>query len=95
MLTVFICLVAAGVGTFLSLRNSGPPRIALKQFELIQVGMTYDDVKLILGREGKDIPFQLEGTLRHLKWDNEEGEGGCLVTFRNGIVFAKGQIELK
>jgi len=81
-----------------SVSSSKSAKITLAEYNQIDMGMTYDRVKSIVGSAGEELTrTQIAGyTTFIVVWEGVGGNGAnANVTFQNGEAIAKAQIGLK
>ena len=71
--------------------------ITADKFNQITMGMSYDQVKEIIGEDGKNISEADSGgsVATMYQWDEADGIGNVLVTIQDGTVSSKSQLGLE
>lgn len=87
----------AGDGTNKSvLKQIETPAVTMAQFKALKTGMTYDQVKKVMGSPGEETSnSSVAGvTMQMYSWGNLNGSN-MILTFTNGKLDSKTQIGLK
>lgn len=71
------------------------PKLSMKQYSDIKIGMTKKDVNEVVGFEGNEMSSSSGGgqTFSVYQWKGE-GYSSIIITFRNDKVFSKSQVGL-
>lgn len=89
-------LVSKAMASLSNLVNTSGENITMKQFEQVNIGMNYEQVKNILGRDGfllsQSNIMDMESSI--YVWMNNGG-ANMNITFSNGVVDGKTQLGLK
>lgn len=77
--------------------SSGEEDITLEKYNKIQAGMSYEEVKTIMGKEGSlDSSSDLAGIKSEMyTWKAKDGFSSAVVMFQNGSVVSTSQFGLK
>lgn len=77
--------------------SSNSVEVTLSQYDLVQTGMSYDEVKNIFGGDGQlTSETSISGTSSQLyQWNGKSLGSNCVITFSDGKVFSKSQFGLE
>lgn len=77
--------------------SSDSTKVTLDQYNQIQTGMTYEEVKNILGGEGQlSSETEIAGMNSQIyQWNGNSLGANCMITFSDGKVYSKAQFGLE
>ena len=105
---ILILLLIIGIGTFFFIKNlkekqsqnestvvtpTGNNKISTDSYEQLETGMTYDEVKSLIGNAGNKL-LQVtsdENSAERYQWITKDGEGTVLLSFEDGNLISISQ----